>query len=114
MIINTDSLTPDLAGETLRYLCFTKDGFGCYSNFDLEGGFAKMNPLSLIEEVQDICTGDDKEEARRITAFHSTEKNLTVFWYWDGDGTLGFVDGNRIIFNTDCKKDHDWQEIVLD
>lgn len=114
MIINIRLLTLDLAGEVLRYISFTKNGTGCYSNFDLEDDFEEIASTNLPNIAARICLGDDIEDINNIPVFYSKEKNLMVFWYWDGDGTLGFIDGNRIIFNTDCKKDHDWQEILLD
>lgn len=114
MKINTENLTPDLAGEVLRYTCFTKGGWGCYDNFNLEEGFSTMNPLSLIDEIQEICVGEDVDDIKNIRAYYHPENNITVFWYWDGDGVLGFMDGNRIIYNRDCKCDHDWQEIFVE
>lgn len=99
-------------GEALRGACFDGEGLGCYSNFDLVDGFDPIECDDLL--IKTLCCGcfAKTKDAKRIRAFHHDEIGVSVFWYWDGDGTLIFKIGDRLIYNSDCKKDYNWSDDI--
>lgn len=99
--------------ELIRMSVF-KEEFGCYSCFELEDSFKKLDPkkdLSLKERTLLAgCFAKDEEEIKSMRVFWSDEYQLKVAWLWDGDGTLLFVDvDNNCYVNSDCKKTYGWQ-----
>ena len=94
------SLAPHLdantAGELLRELCFV-GGYGCYSTFDLVGGFEEVAPETLSLPVRTAlagCWAKDPATVRQMRGYVHRETGLGVAWYWDGDGTLVFKRGD--------------------
>lgn len=117
-----DIKSPNLLGELLRHLCFIpKNETGCYSTFLLEDGFKKISTSS--EEGKKICeilfnskgkaiyeeeySLDDEINEFKPRIFKKDD--VTVAWYWDGDGTLYFKVDDKEIINFDCKKNYEWE-----
>ena len=53
---------------------------------------------------------DDKEWYRytiKASKLFSDGK-IHLGWYWEGDGTLIFIEGDKMAINTDCKCDYYW------
>ena len=120
IVKNTLDLPPDAAGELLREYCFIGQGFGCYDNFDLRPEFVKCEPSNLIKELcvgynlenLDMTWGESSEgylnDIERIHCY--LNGGLIVAWLCDGDTTLVFQEGDRVIFNGDAKKSYGWEE----
>lgn len=109
-------------GETLREAVFVKkhkNDYGCYSTFELNKDFFQVaNGSPVGQEILKMLEwGDDDFNAEEINkeiedkAMIYTNNKIIVAWYWDGDGTLLFKEGERIAINTDCKKDYTWNWI---
>lgn len=98
---------PNELGEALRNEFFNQDsgGFGCYSTFEVRPGvlFSGIYPTFMDREIS--------VETRVYTKKVSGIEVTMQFW-WDGDGTLEFhfPDGSYL-YNGDCKKDYVWQYI---
>lgn len=116
-IIDTQKIDdPNLFGEIIREYAFTEE-YGCYSCFDLIGefkpvqdGFDIQGRLQMalgIHKTQDE-QGLDNDELREKAHYFSNGK-IHIGWYWDGDGTLAIIEGNRCAVNNDCKKDYGWE-----
>jgi len=103
--IDTNDLSADQFGETLRDYFFTKSkGVGCYSNFETESFLIEG---VMYHEAAKKYFG----ECEYPPKFFADKKNFNIWlaWYWDGDGTLVVSDGNRIAVNHDCKCYHGWK-----
>jgi len=124
-------------GEKYRKLGFSKDeygnNFGCYTTFNINKSFKKLKPSSKkFQRVANIITFENdsgfvlntteneanydfshyKEIERYDSIFYNKELDLVMGFFWDGDGTLVFIDKkDRIFINTDCKKDYNWEVI---
>lgn len=118
MKIVTDTATVEDAntfGELLRDYCFVPDKYGnslgCYSTFDLRSSFLAV---PLPPDVERFLLGEpdpewsNREEGLKSVSCYS-DGNILVAWFWDGDGTLYFREGNRAVINDDCKKDYVWK-----
>lgn len=107
---------PNTLGELLRDICFTDDGMGCYSNFDLIKDFepfqGRVSDALLYELLGDGLF--DPEEVKRVYAYRNDFLGITVLWHWDGDGTLIFHSSSFTLVNNDCKTAYDWQVVDLD
>ena len=119
--INIDpELNPDAVGEYLRSKFFDEksrpygDGHtyketGCYDTFDWQ---KDVTPMDMTSVDTSNSLGDDDLGWTRGSKLISTDDIPVIiecWYYWDGDGTLGFLlpDG-QFLCNTDCKKDHGW------
>lgn len=121
---------PNLFGEILREYAFEKE-FGCYTCFDLLEEFKPVNPNTelagkLFQVLSiDLLSQETAEERESDEAYKDSVRdefinlrkrsqlfsngNIHLAWYWDGDGTLAFIEEGRAAINTDCKKDHCWK-----
>jgi hypothetical protein len=110
MNLNTNNIQdPSLFGELLRHLFFTKDGYGCYSNFKVESNFVR-NPLPNEHYKYLGFDCSDDAEGYNIHFYQDRDNPKVCFsYYWDGDGTLVVSDGERVAVNNDCKKDYVWK-----
>jgi|688.fasta_scaffold04876_39 hypothetical protein len=92
---------PNLLGESLRDLFFgTEKGRGCYENFEVEPG------VEYLGEERDPTDYTDPEYAVVYKTYQF--ENIKMMYYWDGDGTLIFILGDRTLMNNDCKKNYIW------
>ena len=110
----------NFVGELLHYRCFIpKDQIGCYSTFELTPDFKKVEYESeLGEKLLKFLNEDDSFEnelyplSEFIEDYHPTlysNGEISIAWYWDGDGTLLFHTKEFTLINTDCKKkDYGW------
>jgi hypothetical protein len=113
------------------------NNFGCYNTFETAPSFKqlkistknqkhldnikKMVNIIIFNEINNNALFADhqnfdfyaeyfKSVLKYNQFYYSKKLNLYMAWYWDGDGTLVFIDSNdNIIFNRDCKKDSNWQ-----
>lgn len=94
---------PNKFGELLREYFFTKEGIGCYSNFEVEPFMFQGEPPASIKEFFGDC--------ENAIHFYISRDNQSLWlaWTWDGDGTLIVSDGERIAENHDCKKGYGWR-----
>ena len=82
-------------GETLRAIFFNQSGgLGCYESFKLNEGVEQL-PNEVEDEITYTC---------------ASWNGIKMRYYWDGDGYLEFIldEEERAIYNTDCKKDCNW------
>lgn len=109
--IDIDKLSLQTLGEALRDTVFTEHT-GCYSCFDVTDDFIKQSSKDIPLLVAVLLAGCfAKDELERMTYYYSPAKDLHVYWYWDGDGTLVFkLPDDRIIYNSDCKHDDEWSD----
>lgn len=99
---------PSAMGEALREEFFDQDiengVVGCYSTFDLRNDVRELPPLPVDDgeyEWDVSWTRADKD---------INGSNVTMQYYWDGDGILQFIlPGGGILENTDCKKLGRWE-----
>lgn len=105
----------DALGEFLRTLAFTGEGFGCYANFDLEAGFEPVDniPVAILIELMGAEDALGAGSNTRAEGYHNAALDLTVYWYWDGDGVLIFDAEDFTLVNHDCKCTYDWHSIDL-
>ena len=92
----------DMVGESLREHFFDQSkGFGGYSTMDVN---------SWIEGRPNIPVSGEYNEGFEWQVFYSPVFDVTMYIYWDGDGSLVFElpNGNQL-WNTDCKKDYGWE-----
>jgi len=110
MNIDTKNIQdPNIFGELLRHTFFTKEGYGCYSNFNVESNFVR-NPLPHdYYEYLGFYLADDAEDYDIYFYQDRDNPKICLAYYWDGDGTLVVSDGERIAVNDDCKKDYYWK-----
>lgn len=101
----------DVLGEFLRSLTFVSKGpldLGCYSSFELQEGFVKIEDPKDLENISHELMAPASE----ISAYLHPQMSLVVAWYWDGDGSLLFEvqEGSTsiVVINQDCKKKHGW------
>ena len=104
-------------GEALRNYCFIPDECGgttgCYSTFKLRPEFKPIKKDSKKwKKLFNLIVGEcDKEyiaEVRdRIKMF--SDGNIHLAWYWDGDGSILIVEGDKGVINTDAKCDYTWE-----
>lgn len=136
MIIKLDTQkieNPDQFGELFRKICF-KEEMGCYSCFELTDDFNKISSdsaeglklikvLGLAEEPdsgdispEDLAWMENSLLERLEKAKNNLYSNGTILigWYWDGDGSLAIIEGNKAVVNHDCKKDYTWDWFLLD
>lgn len=100
---------PDILGETLRSLCFVGEGLGCYSQFNVNSGLMPvLKPTNEVETAIFDMQKSQMGDFGSVSCYYHTEFEIYMFYWWDGDGTLGFVIDNRWLVNTDCKKTHGW------
>jgi len=117
-------------GEIARALTFPAqpEEMGCYGSFRVRPD-ATPSPVDSIERVFRLWTSNQDandpmvqeylNQLRRISKAYSFSESgvkIDCLWYWDGDGTLVYtfrtLDGRqRIIENSDCKKDYCWREL---
>ena len=114
-------LNPDAVGEYLRSEFFDEQiktyestyisgdkhkETGCYDTFDWQ---KDVKPLNTIPVDTSNSLGDDDLDWARGRKILRDSIYIECWYYWDGDGTLGFLlpDG-KFLVNTDCKKDHGW------
>lgn len=113
--------SPNLIGEALRAWAF-KEGYGCYSCFDLIDEFKKSDfnerefqflmGRSSTTEGPDIYWGWDDADVFKRAVWFIHPNGIEVGWFWDGDGTLVFnIPGLGTLNNNDCKKDYEWEWI---
>lgn len=113
IIVNTQLLEDaNDFGEALRKYCFVGPGYGCYSSFDLRPEFQKKEPtekvyLALFGRLDSDEWWNFEEEKKRVNYY--SNGTVEVAWYWDGDGSLWFKEGNREAINHDCKHDYEWK-----
>jgi hypothetical protein len=120
---------PNLLGEFLRDITFPesvasgKGSYGCYSTFTTEHTFDqvyKNTPLfdSIMYGLHGAPSEDDPtynaEREANINesyAYHSGYYDITVGWFWDGDGVLYFETNKKRqrILNPDCKNSLKWE-----
>lgn len=121
-------LSPCVLGELLRDLTFNQDGgkeVGCYSTFDLRRGWEPLSEVECVQilarsygEIADQHEWEQSDWDERLNDFRAGaaygksfgDCRVRTAWYWDGDGTLAFDLGSRLIVNTDCKKDYEWED----
>ena len=102
-------------GETLRDYCFIPNEYGqdvgCYSTFTLRPEFKKISKKSELGKRLLEYLGWDTEYNDDIKdmAHLYSNNGIHIAWYWDGDGTLVFWEGNKVVYNGDCKKDYVWE-----
>jgi len=118
-IIDTQTTDdPNTFGEIIREFAF-KEEYGCYSCFDLldefkpvQEGYDIQGRLQIAMGIHKTQDDDDacysQDELRKAASYFSNGK-IHIGWYWDGDGTLAIIEGNRCAVNTDCKKAHEWR-----
>jgi hypothetical protein len=115
--VDLDDLGVDGKGEALRSLVFNQhyegqDYFGCYSTFEVNEGFIKIDPQkypSIYDQIRPIEDG----YPINVSAYESND--IVAMWWWDGDGDLTiWIKGEKYAYqNTDCKCDYDWCEIEV-
>lgn len=113
--VDLDTLGENGKGEALRGLVFDqRDGeTGCYSTFDVNEGFEKIDPAKYPDIYKFIKPEGDGEYTPVVVAYES--KDIVVMWVWDGDGyLLIWIKGEPYAYqNTDCKCDYTWNEVEL-
>ena len=117
--INTQAITDaNLFGEIFREYAFKDEG-GCYSCFDLIDEFKPVTPGYDIEGRLQMALGihviqdrEDYPHDLRDRAQLYTNETIHIGWYWDGDGCLAVIEGDRVAVNPDCKKDYTWEWVV--
>jgi hypothetical protein len=101
--------------ELYRTLTF-KYETGCYSCFDVEDGFEEQDSKNIPLLIRTLLAGSyakDPVEISRMYWFRNHEKDLDVFWLWDGDGILVFrLSDGTIVCNDDCKKSYGWSDDI--
>ena len=118
-VIDTQTTNdPEVFGETLREYVFVQDkyggDFGCYSTFDVRPEFQLKECPPRIAELLMGASSDwhpfhEWEKDRKKRCVYRTNGEIVVAWYWDGDGTLYFKEGDREAINNDCKKGYGWE-----
>lgn len=124
-------------GEKYRSKSFKVDeygnNFGGYNTFEIEEDFIKLekksneyqriinlllfqNDIGFINNTSNDNLINDYEEYQRIGnydfIYFNKKIKLYIGLFWDGDGSLVFIDKkNRIFFNNDCKKDSNWDTL---
>ncbi len=111
-----------------------KKQIGCYETFELRpefkeqsldtevGQYAQEHLIGTEESFRKDAAEYDWDEAglNEALEFMRSESdrinvhydgNILVAWYWDGDGTLLFREGDKAAINHDCKKDYEWEWI---
>ena len=119
--IDTNSLSINEKGEVLRGLVFdqrimkSKHGdfraTGCYSTFDVNAGFEKIDPRKYPGLYEPFRPRVDYGVDIEVTAYES--KDIVAMWWWDGDGDLLiWIKGEKYAYeNGDCKCDYTWREV---
>ena len=121
-------------GEKYRSSGFIPDKYGnsvgCYNTFEVHPDFKQLHPSSkMFEKIALILTFYNKKSFLKNTSksellndyesfesvklynsiFYNQKLDLYMGYYWDGDGSLLFIDKKKRKFlNTDCKKDYVW------
>ena len=118
-------LNPDAVGEYLRSEFFdeksrpygewpTYKETGCYDTFDWQ---KDVTPMDSTPVDTSNSLGDDdlnwvrssKILSSKIISNDDVPVIIECWYYWDGDGTLGFLLPNgQFLVNNDCKKDRGW------
>ena len=102
---------PNIFGEILRSYCFVENVngehfVGCYSTFDLKPSFKPVDKKDVLwEEFFDYIGRDSDPKTVQV---YTDGKEITLGWYWEGDGTLVIKEKDRVAINTDCKCDYTW------
>lgn len=135
MIITIDTQKlddPNAFGEALRKYAF-KEEYGCYSCFDLQDSFVEIKPPFLKTNYKDqldieklynwyadhlVFDGDPvtcnyEEDLEIMKVYVDTNFNISLGWFWDGDGHLIIREGNIAAENFDCKKDYTWRWLKI-
>lgn len=112
---------PNTFGELLREYCFV-GGYGCYQTFDLKSEFVLVDKNSTLGKSLLAILGVSEERLNSTDewtrgfaediyrrAYMFSNGIVHVAWYWDGDGELVFVEGDKIAINSDCKCDYNWK-----
>lgn len=120
MIVTIDTQNIEDAnqfGEALRNYCFIPDTYGgtygCYSTFELRPEFEKVKKSSrlgieLLSLFSNNYCEDYISEVKKRSQFYSNGI-IHLMWFWDGDGTLLIIEGNKKAINYDCKTDYEWE-----
>lgn len=112
---------PEIFGEALREYAFVGEGLGCYSTFELKPEFKEVDKtsqcginmillLDTFEHSEDTYIATikaDNPEFYDNCKLFSNDK-INIGWYWEGDGTLLVMYGDKAAINTDCKKISTW------
>jgi len=107
-------VSPNDIGEYLREKSF-KEERGCYSCFDVEETFTKIEEESavmrLVYLIYDLSPYEIIEQEDIDRCHFYTDGKVNMGWYWEGDGVLMFeeIETGKIVVNYDCKKEYRWQ-----
>ena len=100
-------------GEALREYCFVPEGKrGCYETFDLREEFKPIKKTCGVAKTLLKHLGLTNECTCNGEHFNPglySNGTIHIGWYWDGDGILCIIEGNKIIVNSDCKTDYCWE-----
>lgn len=126
MIISFDTQEveyPCRFGELLREFCFVEE-YGCYTCFELIPGFEEK-PLTNREffllwgrepslgEPENYYGWRDEDFFDQAKWFENKPLDIEVGWHWDGDGCLFIREKGKAVYNSDCKKDYEWNWVDL-
>lgn len=108
---------PNVVGEVFREYTFVGEGTGCYSNFTLRESFEPLEYKDIPQHVHELVGGgiiteneyDRRAYASRVQMYKCNLSDIIVVWFWDGDGTLYFREGDVEVLNDDCKKNYTWE-----
>jgi len=105
----------NIFGEAMREYCFDcpPEEFGCYSCFEVNPEFmrvsisSKAGRMVIAAIVGDSRCEEFADDVIDRGKFYSNG-SIHFGWYWDCDGSLAFIEGDRCVVSSDCKKDYDW------
>lgn len=112
MLINTNNLPVNLAGERLRHYCFSDGGYcpqvsATLDKFTFPTGYERANLITKFGDYFDLTQIDS------IKILINCSEKIKLVWQSDGDCTLIIVDGGNAYINGDCKKANNWIKICL-
>lgn len=106
--VEPEKSDPDFVGELILVL-LNKDSRWGYSTHE----FLVQSAVVPINREKDLfpltlccgCFGKDEETINRAEKYYIPSFSLTVWLYWDGDGSLVLEhDEGWFLYNGDCKK----------